>query len=198
MGLPRHGRNSIIGGRGLLRLSSSLSPVLVFTFLSFGVTVNRQPGYRQANGSSETLVVSALFCSWLLCTCSLYPSVLLSFGLCFLARVTLALTEPVLQSQISGGTWLGSPLNSGLPNLVPPECVVPRYHALLLIVPEAAWYKDPSGAKHGSKLICFAGYHSADSKVSGSKCIKVDPSTDQSSYALLAITRQTPWYQDPS
>ena len=57
---------------------------------------------------------------------------------------------------------------------------------------------DPSGSKRGSKLICFAGYHSADSMVSGSKWIQVDPSADPSSYALLAIIRQTPWYQDPS
>ena len=93
---------------------------------------------------------------------------------------------------------LGSPLNSGLPNLVPPECAIPRQHALLLITSEPAWYKDPNGSKHGSKLICFAGYHSADSMVSGSKWIQVDPSADPSSYALLAIIRQTPWYQDPS
>ena len=57
---------------------------------------------------------------------------------------------------------------------------------------------DPSGSKHGSKLICFAGYHFANSMVSGSKWIHVDPSTDPSSYALLATTSPTRWYQGPS
>ena len=57
---------------------------------------------------------------------------------------------------------------------------------------------DPHGSKRGSKLIYCAGYHSADSMVLGSKWIQVDPSTDPSSYVLLATIRQTRWYQDPS
>ena len=74
----------------------------------------------------------------------------------------------------------------------------PSSYALLAITRQTPWYQDPSGSKRGSKLKCFAGYHSADSMVSGSKWIQVDPSADPSSYALLAIIRQTPWYQDPS
>ena len=57
---------------------------------------------------------------------------------------------------------------------------------------------DPSGCKHGPKLVRFAGHPSANSMVSRSQRIQVDPLTDPSSYALLAITRQTRWYQDPS
>ena len=57
---------------------------------------------------------------------------------------------------------------------------------------------DPNGSKHGSKLIHFAGYHSADLTVSRSTWIQVDPSTDPSSYALLAIIQQTSGIQDPS
>ena len=106
----------------------------------------------------------------------------------------------------------------------------PGSHALLAIIRQTPWYRDPSGSKwiqariqaamlcwlsfgrlrgigiqvdpsgskHGSKLPCCAGYHSVDSIVSGSTWIQVDPSTDPSSHALLAIIRQTPWYQDPS
>ena len=80
----------------------------------------------------------------------------------------------------------------------------PSSYALLAFVRQIPWYQDPSGSKwiqadpSESKLVCFAGCHSANSMVSGSKWIQMDPSTDPSSYVLLAITRQTPWYQGPS
>ena len=56
---------------------------------------------------------------------------------------------------------------------------------------------DPNGSKHGSKLIRFAAYHSADSMVSRSTWIHMDPSPDPRSYALLAMIRLTDGYLDP-
>ena len=111
--------------------------------------IRQTPWYRDPSGSKW---IQARIQAPMLCWLSFDPS---SHALLAIIRQTPWFRDP------SGSKWIQARIQA------PMLCRLSfgRFHRIGIHV-------DPSGSKHGSKLPCFAGYHSADSMVSGSKWIQ--------------------------